>query len=112
MPFFTEARSGKFLVFSLTGRIEGTRVSEFSEQLMRQIDSGENHIVLDCSAVSCLASPARRVLLAVARRLESRGGLFKVAGLRSTLRGPIAELRGPVGPLPLYASLGEALNCA
>ena len=79
---------------------------------MRQIDSGENHIILDCSAVSCLASPARRVLLAVARRLESRGGLFKVAGLRSTLRGPIAELRGPVGPLPLYASLGEALNCA
>lgn len=112
MPVFTEAKSGRFLVFSLSGRIEGTRVPEFSEQLMRQIDSGENHIVLDCSAVSCLASPAWRVLLAAARRLESRGGRFKVAGLRPALRGPVAALRGPVGPLPLYPSLAEALNSA
>ena len=110
MPFFTVARSGKFLVFSLSGRIEGVRVSEFAEQLMRQIDSGENHIVLNCSAVSCLASPARRALLAVARRLESRGGLFRVAGLQPALRAPVAELRGPGGPLSLFASLPEALN--
>ena len=110
MLFYTVARSGKFLVFSLSGRIEGVRVSEFAEQLMRQIDSGENHIVLDCSAVSCLASPTRRVLLAVARRLESRGGMFRVAGLQPALRASVAELRGPGGPLSLFASLPEALN--
>lgn len=110
MPTFTEDRSGKFLILSLFGRIEGVRVSEVSDQLMRQIDSGENHIVLDCSRVSNLASAAGRVLLTVARRLDSRGGMLRVAGLAPALRNSVERLRGPVGRLPLYASLTEALS--
>ncbi len=101
---------GEFLVISLSGRIEGLRVSDLSELIMRHIDNGENRVILDCRNLAALAASARRVFLAVARRLESRMGTFRIVGLRPALLSPIAELQGPLGPLPHHESLADALH--
>ncbi len=105
----TESRSGGILVSSIAGRLEGTRVKAFSEYLTRQIDSGENRIVLECSQVKCLADPAIRVLMNAACRLHSRGGILKIAGLRPAFAKSVAALHGPVGPLSLQARASDAL---
>ncbi len=99
-------------MISLAGRVEGLRVAEFSEWLMRQIDNGENDIVLDCTEVRFLAASVRRVLVAAVRRLASRKGMLKIAGLRPALLRFMVEPPGPDGPLPHYGCLADALNQA
>lgn len=105
-----DERRGGALVLRPAGRIEGVRVSELREQFARRVDGGENRLVVDCAGVEHMASAGFRILLDLARRLDSRGGRLALCGLRAHLRAAARPLAGPAGPLELHDSVGEALG--
>lgn len=77
-------KQGKWLVYAISGRIDGATAPELEESLRGTIDAGEMRIAADLSGVQYLSSAGLRVFLTTLRRLG--GGEFRLLSPTEAVR--------------------------
>lgn len=75
---------GDWLVYAISGRIDGTTAPQLEESLRGTIDAGGTRIAADLSGVQYLSSAGLRVFLATLRRLG--GGEFRLLSPTEAVR--------------------------
>lgn len=75
---------GDWLVYAISGRIDGTTAPQLEESLRGTIDAGGTRIAADLSDVQYLSSAGLRVFLATLRRLG--GGEFRLLSPTEAVR--------------------------
>ena len=60
-------------VIKLDGRIDGLTTPDFQTQVLELIESGDNHIVVDMSAVPYISSVGFRVFIIAQKKLSVHG---------------------------------------
>lgn len=73
-------------VIDVKGRLDSVTVRRFDEECARWIDQGQPLMVFDLSRLDYVSSAGLSSLLAAAKRVQSRGGRFAVAGLAGLVK--------------------------
>ncbi|MGD8813964.1 MAG: STAS domain-containing protein [Anaerolineales bacterium] len=66
-------------VVSVSGRIDGATAPEFESRLKDLMQTGQNNMILDMSAVDFMSSSCLRVMLTTRKALMRAGGRFVIA---------------------------------
>lgn len=95
-------------VVKLGGEVDMETGPAFEEALLRGIDGGAGHVIVDLSSVTFIDSTALNTLIRGRRRLEQHGGsLAVVCGPGSPRR--VMEITGLLTVIPAYSALDDAL---
>jgi anti-sigma B factor antagonist len=98
-------------VVTLAGEVDLYTAPEFREVLLRGIDQGARHVIVDLSSVTFIDSTALGVLVGGGKRLRSpNSSLLIVCGLDGIRR--ILEIAGLAGVFTIHTTLDEALAAA
>jgi anti-sigma B factor antagonist len=97
-------------VVTLEGEVDLYTAPEFKEVLLRGIDEGARHVIVDLSGVTFVDSTALGVLVGGGKRLLDSGSLGIVCSDDRIRR--ILEIAGLAGVFALYRTLDEALAAA
>jgi anti-sigma B factor antagonist len=101
-------RSDDVAVVTLAGEVDLYTAPEFREVLLRSIDEGARHVIVDLSSVTFVDSTALGVLVGGAKRLgPHQGSLLIVCGLEEIRR--VLEIAGLAGVFAIHRTLAEAL---
>ncbi len=104
-------QTGDVAVVTLAGEVDLYTAPEFREVLLRGIDEGARHVVVDFSSVTFLDSTALGVLVGGGKRLRQHdGALLIVCGADGVRR--ILEIAGLAGVFAIHPTLDEALAAA
>ena len=77
-------KQGDWLVYAISGRIDGMTAPQLEASLRGTIDAGESCIAADLSGVQYLSSAGLRVFLAALRQLG--GGRFRLLSPTEAVR--------------------------
>ena len=97
-----------FLIIKSEGRLDIATATEFEKKCTALLEQGHLKLVLDFSALEYISSAGLRSILAVAKKLKSRGGTISLCCLTGLVQEVFA-LSGFDTILPVYASVAEAL---
>ena len=97
-----------FLIIKSDGRLDIATAPEFEKKCVALMEQGHLKIVLDFSALEYISSAGLRSILAVAKKLKSRGGTISLCCLTGLVLEVFA-LSGFDTILPVYVSVAEAL---
>jgi anti-sigma B factor antagonist len=97
-------------VVTLEGEVDLYTAPEFKEALLRGIDDGARHVIVDLSAVTFVDSTALGVLVGGGKRLLNSGALLIVCSDARIRR--ILEIAGLAGVFAVHLTLDEALAAA
>ncbi len=79
-------KQSKAIVVAVKGRMDAVSAPEFEKAMADHIEAGENHFVVDCSALDYISSAGLRSLLTTAKTLRARDGDLVFAALRDVVR--------------------------
>ena len=105
---FTGAKSGSFLVLTVTGRMDALTAQEFEAECGRWLEAGEKRLVADLAGLDYISSAGLRSILAAAKKLKAQGGDLAFC----CLAGIVAEVFAVSGfakLLPVFPTREEAL---
>lgn len=97
------------LVISLQGSFDALTAGEAREAIGRQIDEGQQQIVLDLRQVGFMSSAGVRVLLEMLKRARGTGGDLRLAAAQSTVERTL-EISGLVHVLKTYPTVADAVR--
>ncbi len=80
MQFSTE-KEGNTLIVLLDGRIDGTNAREFEEQILEQIGTGVDDVVIDFSHLNYISSAGLRAILVIAKDLKKRSSKLELCAI-------------------------------
>ena len=101
-------REGGSLIARAEGRVDGTNARDFEDALQATISENDHVLILDFEALSYISSAGLRVILLVAKTLQSRGGKCMVCSLSDSIK-EVFEISGFDKIIPTYTSRSEAL---
>lgn len=78
-------RTDEKTIVSTRGDIDLATASRFEEELRRELDSGEKHLVVNLAHTSYIDSSGLAVLLRAHKALQDRDGTLMVIGCRPTV---------------------------
>ena len=81
-----EEKIGSLNVVSPVGRVDGLVAPDLERRIMRIIERGGIHLLLDCGHMSYISSAGLRAVLSGARRCQQAGGKLTVCGLQPVCR--------------------------
>ena len=104
----SEEKDGKVLVIGLSGKldVEGTKL--FGERITQILESGERYVLLDFTDVAYINSSGLHILILVARRLATSGGMLVLAGASDRIQN-VLKISGLSAILTLQPTKAEAL---
>lgn len=73
------------VVFSPTGRIDGTNANAVEAELKAMLEASGPNLILDLSGISYLSSAGLRVVLVAAKSTRASGGKLVLAGPRPAI---------------------------
>jgi anti-anti-sigma factor len=95
-------------VVKLAGEVDMETGPAFEEAVLRAIEGGGRHVIVDLASVTFIDSTALNILIRGRRQLEQTGGsLAVVCGPGSPRR--VMEITGLLTVIPAYSALDEAL---
>jgi len=97
------------LVISLEGSFDALTADQARKAIGRQIDGGQQRIVLDLSQVDFMSSAGVRVLLEMLKSIRGMGGDLHLAAAQSSV-GRTLEISGLVRVVKTYPSVAEAVH--
>lgn len=103
----TDSKKGDFLVINLAGRLDTSNYGELEKKLLGFIESGEKHMVVDCSGLVYISSSGLRVLLMALKKITALSGKFLLCSLQDNIR-EIFEIAGFTSIFKVYDNLAEA----
>ena len=95
-------------VVALGGDADANAAPSFEERLLRAVDQGKRHLVVDLTAAQLIDSRILGVLMTSLQRIEASGGRLCVACADSNLLR-LFSLTGLDRAFPIYPSLDQAL---
>lgn len=105
----TIEKVGPALVASPQGQINSANAATVESDLIRQIDNGENKLVLDLNGLDYISSAGLRVMLLVAKRLKQKGGALALCNIQPHVR-EVFDISGFLSILTVVDSRDAALN--
>ena len=107
MEIHEEKHEG-LLVVAPAGRIDTTTSIDLEKRLVRHLDTGERHLVIDLGGIEYISSAGLRVLLLVAKRVRAAGGDLVLCALGPAVR-QVFELAGFLSIFRVEPSREQAL---
>ncbi len=77
---------GDFRVLRLVGRLDTETSADFELAAHDLTTAGDRRFVVDLSGISYVSSAGLRVLLALAKQMETQGGVLRLSGLSHGVR--------------------------
>lgn len=105
MDITVEKPEGLSVVFA-SGAIDAVTCTELEEALIRLVDEGQTHIILDLEGVHYISSAGMRVILIVIQRLHGTGK-FALSSLNKDVMAVI-EMAGFTNIMDIYDDLESA----
>jgi anti-anti-sigma factor len=84
----TSRKEKKFIIVSVTGRIDAITAPEFETYLAGLMTKDEKHFLVNLANLDYISSAGLRSILATAKKLKSDAGEIVFSGLR----GPVEEV--------------------
>ena len=103
----SEDKNGDVLTVALKGRLDAATSKTVEEFLLRKIDAGEKHLVLDLSQLEYISSVGLRVFMMAAKRLKVVQGKIVVCSLTPTIK-QVFEIAGFTNLFPMFDSRDAA----
>lgn len=104
-----EEREGEVQVVTIDDHLDTNGAPALEDCLMRLVEAGARHLVLDCAALQYVNSAGLKVLLLTAKRLEPLGGELVVCALAPNVRA-VFEMIGFDRILKIAATREEAVQ--
>jgi anti-anti-sigma factor len=92
----------------LTGRLEATRAPALADAIQKALKDGASNLVLDCSALSYVASMGLRCFLLAHKGTQGAGGKLVFFGLNENVR-EVFSMTGFDKVVQVRAKLADAL---
>jgi len=97
------------LIISAKGRMDVFCAPEFERTMERRIHEGKIDFVIDFSEISFISSSGLRSLLAIAKKLETKGGKLVLSGPKDAVKR-VLEISGFYRLIPIYESVAAAVE--
>ena len=104
-----EVNVGNVTVVAVSGRVDSTTAPDLARGLEKAAAAPAAKLVLDLSATEYVSSAGLRVLLRVAKSIETTGGRFVLHGLNERVR-EILDISGFLTILTVCTGREEALG--
>lgn len=109
-PFFIREESSDDVAFIMAdGYVDFDAAPALKQNIVRQIDEGSRHLVIDLSAADFIDSTAIGVLVGALKRLQDRGGSLAVVCTNDNIRN-VFEIVGLDDMIPMYRSRDDAIS--
>lgn len=108
LEFEFESNPPVHVVF-LRGRLDSSSAPEFEQRMRALAESGERHVLLECSDLRYVSSVGLGLFVGSAKTLQGSGGNLYFAALTPSVRS-VFEMVGFSGLFMIYSSKDEALN--
>ncbi len=108
----TEEKRGGVMLIGLRGRLDAVTSPSVEKKLLALVAEGDVRIALDLSELSYISSLGLRVLMTVAKQVQTGGGKLALAALSDTVH-EIFKIAGFTELFSVYQTLDEAATaCA
>lgn len=108
----TEEKRGEVEIIGLRGRLDAVRSPGVEKRLLALVSEGNVRLALDLSGMSYISSLGLRVLIAVAKQVQTAGGKLALAALSDNVH-QIFKIAGFSELFCVYQTLDEAVTyCA
>ena len=97
-----------YALLRLWGRLEATQAAKFTEAVQKAMQEGRPNQLLDCSALSYVASMGLRSFLLSLKEVQQAGGTLVFFGLNDNVRS-VFSLTGFDKIVQVRSSLEDAL---
>jgi anti-anti-sigma factor len=94
---------------AFSGRIDASSSTGMEEDLVRVMDEGHRHIIVDLSGVEYMSSAGLRVLLATLKRIKAMKGELRLCGLQPFVR-EVFDMTGFSKLFTITETVSEAEN--
>ncbi len=108
MSISTE-REGTALIAKAEGRVDGANAREFQNALETAVGPDDKAVILDLGSLHYISSAGLRVILLVAKTLQSRNAKLGVCSLSGSIK-EVFEISGFDKIIPVYASKQDAVS--
>jgi anti-anti-sigma factor len=105
----TEAKIGEIHEVTIQGHLDTASSQAFEDRLVRLVEGGVRHLLLECSGMGYVNSSGLKAILVGAKQMDAVGGKFVVCGLVPSVYG-IFEMIGFTRILSIYPTREEALR--
>lgn len=96
------------LIANLEGRIDSGNAKEFNERLTAVIEDQDQALILDCEGLEYISSAGLRVILMVAKTLQSQNRQFTICSLTASIR-ELFSISGFDRIIPIHDTQAKAL---
>jgi anti-anti-sigma factor len=83
---FAQEQAGDVVIVKVAGRLDGTSAQPAEDSFVRLLSDGAPHLAIDMSKLDYISSAGLRVLLVVARRMQSAKSKIVLFGLLPNVR--------------------------
>jgi len=105
----TTRTSGDVTIVGFEGKLDTNTCTNAEGHLKKTLDDGSKKLLIDLTKLDFVSSAGLRVLLSMAKRLESDGGALRICGLNETV-SEIFEISGFDTILSVFATNEDALT--
>ena len=105
---FSEERTDKFYVLSVSGRLDASTSSSFEEKLTSIIDSGEKNLLINFKELDYISSMGLRVLLQAAKKLKANQGSISLCEMKDNIM-EVFDIAGFTQVFQIYKTYNEAV---
>ncbi len=105
----TEEKADRCVILVISGRLDTTTYSLLEKKLLELIESSQDKILVDCSALDYVSSCGLRVLLMALKKITLMKGKFVLCGLQRNIR-EIFQVSGFTNIFEVYSSRADALR--
>ena len=102
---------GEHTIVALTGDIDVNTSQRLRETLLRLVDGGSRHLVVDMTGVEFLDSTGLGVLVGIFHRLRAENGTLVIAGGSERVRS-VFHVTQLTRIFPMHASVEDAVGAA
>jgi anti-anti-sigma factor len=96
------------MILALSGRMDAENAPQFDQQCNALIAEGMTTLVVDVGELAYVSSMGLRCFVAVAKKLQSKGGQLRICRLQG-LVNQVFEITGLKRTFPVYESVESAL---
>jgi anti-sigma B factor antagonist len=108
----TEEKRGEVKIIGLRGRLDAITSADVEKRLLALVAQGDVRMALDLSGLSYISSLGLRVLMVIAKQVQTGGGRLALGALNDTVH-EIFKIAGFTELFSVHQTLDEAVTyCA
>ena len=96
------------VVLTVSGRMDADNARQFEEKCKESIAEGHTTLVADLGRLEYVSSMGLRIILSVAKTLQTKGGAFRLCCLNGLVK-QVFEITGLLEVFRVYESVESAL---